>query len=55
MVLLYSLVIVAISSLSGLMLLAWCVQYATSWLLPPAKDAGVSLPPHNPKPYHARG
>lgn len=55
MVLLFSLLIVAVSSLAALVLLAWCVQYATGWLLPTRRDGTVQMNPHNPKPFHAQG
>jgi hypothetical protein len=55
MVLLFSLLIVAVSSFAALLLLTWCVQYATGWLLPTRRDEITPLSPHNVKPIHARG
>ena len=54
MVWLLSLLIVAVTSLAALLLLAWCAQYATSWLLPNPRRGNVHLSRHNPKPFHAQ-
>jgi hypothetical protein len=55
MVLLFSVLIVAVSSVAILLLLTWFVQYATGWLLPSRKTPHLPLTNHNPRPYHARG
>lgn len=55
MVLLFSILIVAVSSLVALLLLTWFVQAGTGWLLPPRRTPHIRLPNHNPRPYHARG
>lgn len=55
MILLFSILIVAVTSLVALLLLTWFVQSATGWLLPPRRTTHIPLTNHNPRPYHARG
>ncbi len=57
MVLLFSLLIVAVTSLALVLTLTLFIQHATGWLLPrhqDIQDNTAQLSSHNPRPYHAQ-